>query len=165
MLKLFKMKTVILVVIITALLSCLAINLTSAKYYSEIIGSSSTQTAAFDVTARFTDSITDITLEEGDTTSYKELNFMVNGNSDVKISYDVVITLTSALPSSVILTVDGQEYKSVSNNKYTFAGGEIAPNDTLDKPHKLKIEATVFTDTLQIEGISVSVIATQVQPN
>ncbi len=166
--KFIKKQTVILVVLITALLSCLGVALTSAKYSSQISGTATVQTAKFDVFV--SGEPTNFSLNAYNDTGYFE--FKVISNSEVALSYEVVLTLPTdvTLPDGVsfTLTVGETTLTPTSNaNVYTFSNASVlafsASGGTIE--HTLTVKSNNFTSDVNIQGIKIDVVATQTQPN
>ncbi len=163
MLKMLKKRTLSLVIIIMALLSCLAIGLTGAKYLSQFKGTATMQTAKFDVSV-VGEPTNFVLSQQNDTASF---NFTVKSASEVQVSYDVVITLPEALISADIVTFKiGENVASPDSTGlvYTIANvGSFTANGG-SNDHALTVTANDFTYEINLIGIKIEVVATQVQP-
>ncbi len=168
--KMLKERILILVVVITALLSCLAIGLTSAKYYSEITGTATIQTASFNVSVD--GNPTDFSLSEENATA--SFDFSVESTSQVAVAYDVVITLPETLSTvglitfSVNLKNTEEQAKTVNTNisdlVYTIVGaGSFTANGGTNE-HTLTVTANDFSNDIDLTDIQIQVVATQVKP-
>ncbi len=164
MTKILKKQIIILVVIITALLSCLGVALTSAKYYTGFTGSATMQVASFGITV--TGELKDFAFT--DENKSIDFEFEVQSASEVAISYDVVITLPTgkALPSGVTFSIGNKSAQPDSTGLiYTIANvGELAGKGEKNT-HIFTASATEFGTEIALSGIKIDVVATQKSPN
>ncbi len=111
------------------LLSCMLFSGVWGRYFSQADGSDGGRVAKFDVSAAFTGSIADFTLsEDAKTVSYP---FSVTSNSEVAVSYDVVLTLPSTLPSGISFSIGSATLTVSVANSYSATYARI---DTANTP-------------------------------
>ncbi len=145
-----------------ALVITLSYSGTLAKYASQFNGSAAGTIAKFEMSVNFTGVTTNFSLEDKEGKRSGEYTFSVTSNSDVPVSYNVVVTLKEALPDTITLSIDGSEL-SISENGlvYTFYGvGEFSDKGGTNN-HTLLISASDFYTKLNQSGITVQVIAEQ----
>ncbi len=151
--------------LVTTLLACLAVGV-YARFFSTASGSDAARVARFDVSAVFMGTDTDFSLSEGADTSTVSYPFSVTSNSEVAVSYDVVLTLPFVLPNGITFTIDG--VAPTPNEEgviYTFSNiGTITAIGGTNF-HTLVITATEFSVEKTLDDIKVEIIASQVQPN
>ncbi len=162
-----KKRVGLLAMVVAILLGSFAIGATAAKFLSEWKGAGSISVAQWDVTAKFTGESTDFILADREGERTAEYPFTVTSKSQVALSYDVVITLPTALPNSAIIAFaikDNDSKPKVSGNVYTFSdvGTFTAQGGTNE--HILIITATDFWYAINQEGVEVEIVAEQVDP-
>ncbi len=146
--KMLRKQTLVLVVIITALLSCLAVGITSAKYYSEFTGSGSTQVAKWYVNME--SEATTMNFNGSDYNGEIEVmsyDFTITSNSEVAVNYVVNITFDKELPQNVRIWLDDEATckDGYGNNSFEFSGYTYNIGDGA-KEHRLYIEVTYMKD-------------------
>ncbi len=150
---------------LTTLFSCFTIGATTARYYSEMTGTGSVTIAKFSILAESSNGTPSFDFAEGATTS-ADYKFTVTNDGDVLVIYDVLVELPSALPDGVTITfaIDGYDGEAqVSGFTYTFENvGRLESKATAT--HTLTVSTESFTEDVSLEGVTVYVIATQVQP-
>ncbi len=163
-------------VVILSAFAVAAIGFTGARYYSELKGTGSVGIAKFSVTvgAPISDGGD---LGMGETpklTWYDETNagysFSVTSNSEVAVSYDVVVKMNKALPNGVALSINGIDEVEIAASDptvtterviYTFKNVGKFTADGGAKNHTLKISLGESFDRVNETGITVQVVAEQ----
>ncbi len=140
-----------------------------ARYRSSVWSADRARVAKFDVSAVCTLEATDLEFalsSESPTASYP---FSVTSESEVALSYDVVVTLPSPLPSYISLTIpsaDGETLTPTSSDglRYTFSnvGSFTASGGT--NTHTLTVCAANFDNDVSLSDVQVQVVATQTAP-
>ena len=148
--------------VLLLLIACAVTTFVSSRYAGTANGSSQVTIACFDVTASESSSpALSVDLNNADTMA--EYTFAVTSKSDVSVSYNVTVTLPAHTVSGLVLRINDQS-KSVESGEttYTFENvgtllyGEQTQNCTL------VFDASSVTDDVSLDGISVTVTATQV---
>ncbi len=148
--------------IFTALLCACTIGI-FARYSSSVTGTDSARVAKFSVSAAPIGE-SDFSLTKGSDASFAEYLFSVTSESEVTVTYDVIVTLPDALPSGVSLTM-AEATATVEGLVYTFPSvGRIKP-DGEPKTHAIQITATEEAATGTLSNIHVKIVASQVQPS
>ncbi len=158
-------RSIIFITIMITLLTCCVFGV-FARYTTTISGTATLKVAKWDVSVEFTGEKTDFTLIDKDGQETAEYIFTVTNNSDVALTYDVVLTLPKKLPEGITLEI-GDSLLTKTNNDLTYTFSNVGIVDVGGKPnnHTLKISSDFKHNSIKIEGIKVSVIATQVAPN
>ncbi len=151
--------TWILVVIITALLSCLAIGLTSAKYHSEFTGAGSAQAAKWEVKGKF---VFPTSSEDKLSLSDRSQGYVikVESNSDVDVEYDIVITFSHILFKGVVIELidtDTGDVKTLTSNgsQKTFTFSNVGILTSTKSTANYEIFFFVASDASTDDGIMV----------
>ncbi len=153
---------------VVATLSCMCVVGVFARYKEEMSGNVTVGIAKFEI--QVTKCPTEIALTEKRQTA--DFEFTVKSNSEVEVSYSVVLTLPpqSALPQDVTFMLSINEeiiHCTNSENVYTFADTSLlqfAANDNNMHALRLTVNATDFSRDVTITDVRIDVVATQVQP-
>lgn len=119
-------------VLLAYLLVCtlLLTGVSFARYTSGTGGTDTARVAAGCVEVHPSDSTTvELTRPKNDGVETADFSFSVsNGNSEVAIRYDIIVTLDKPLPDGVTLALDGNTGSPAPDEKsYTFAGAGVFP--------------------------------------
>ncbi len=133
-----------------------------SRYTSTASGSANARVAKFEISTHAADGQR-ISLADGPDTASGSYVFTVSSASEVSVTYDVLVTLPSALPAGVTMTLDDKT-ATVSDDglTYTFPGaGSFAPNPTGANTHTLTMTASDFSSATGLVGITVKIVASQ----
>ncbi len=159
-------RSIIFATLITTVLTCCVIG-GFARYGTSLFGTDAVKVAKWDVSVDYSTAATNFTLEDVDGKRTAEYSFTVISESEVALSYDIVVTLPTALPNPdcVSFTIGGKSQSSISEGRiYTFLEvGEFDANGG-SREHILKIEVTDFCYAVAQSGITVEVVARQASP-
>lgn len=98
-----------------------------ARYTAKNNGEDSARVAKFDVTAKWSE---DVTVDASLGQTNGEYKFTVTNNSEVAITYDLVLTFEGGIPAYLQASLPGKE-ASVSGNTITFSKvASLAPSTT-----------------------------------
>ncbi len=154
------------------LLCCLVVITTSmtgniyAKFVASESAADSARVAKFDVSVSNTygETPSEIKLATGATTA--SYSFTVTSNSEVAVKYDVVVSWTGEWPTNVTLALDDGSAVQPTGTSHTFVdAGSFTVSDagaTNTKEHNLTLAATVFGEPVNLTGIQVDVVASQI---
>ncbi len=164
-------------IVLTALLSCLAIGATGARYYSETKGTGSVGIAKFEIKlVEVQNPTTEMSFNSSGecvTTETLGYTFSFTSSSDVALDYSVKFTFTTPLPANVRLWIDDKEEDAISGNGtdtvYTFSGFECAIGEST-KTHTLSVAVDYVENDKLIDfttfnsSVSVDIIVEQKMP-
>ncbi len=167
-----KLKRIIpLCVLISAFIfTTLIFSTTYAKFITEKSLHGSVHVAKWDVTANSnaTESPAFTLNNYSESNKTADYIFSVNSSSEVAVSYDVVITLQQALTencvSFIMEDMDGKSVTATTEDGkiYTFSNIGTFTADGGTRTHALTIQANDFTNRVNRSGITVKVVARQV---
>ncbi len=157
-------RSIIFSMLIILLLSCCVVGV-FARYQTEITGTGLLQIAKFDISVDDLESPTEFTLLKGAEVASVDYSFSVTSDSEVSVSYDVVLTLSDALPNGLSFKIGDLEPTS-EGLTYTFLNvGEFSASDGLKtNTHTLTITASVFDANVSLDSVNVKVVASQIAP-
>jgi hypothetical protein len=126
-----------------------------AKYTAKNNGEDSARVAKFNVTADWED----VTVVASSVQTNGEYQFTVTNNSEVAITYDLVITFDQALPTGVSLTLQDYGLSISKDNTFTFSKvASLAPG-MVGTEHTLtfQLDLNAFTEEVSDESVSKTV--------
>lgn len=144
------------------LLAAVSTGITTSKMRSDAAASDGARAAKFEVTAT-ADNNTSLTLDS--TNLECKYAFTVTSESEVTVTYDVIVTLPKELPNGVHMTLGGKSGNTTDGKTYTFskAGDLKADSEGNTCSHELVFTAEEgMTDVSKLEDITVTVRAEQV---
>lgn len=125
-----------------------------AKYIAKNNGEDSARVAKFNVEAAGLSG--DITVDASAGKTNGEYKFTVTNNSEVAITYDLVITFDQALPTGVSLTLQDYGLSISKDNTFTFSKvASLAPG-MVGTEHTLTFQLDLNAFTEEVSGESVS---------
>ena len=125
-----------------------------AKYIAKNNGEDSARVAKFNVEAVGLSG--DITVDASAGKTNGEYKFTVTNNSEVAVSYDLVVTFDQALPAGVSLTLQDYGLSISEGNTFTFSKiASLAPG-MAGTEHTLTFQLDLNAFTEKVSGESVS---------
>ncbi len=150
-----------LCIISCILLSAYLVSDVAARFKTEASGSDSARAAKFSISAVVLEGQeNDFALSFDKQTAI--YSFKVSSDSEVSIEYDVILEFPSNVPEGVKITIDDKT-ASVDGrictiyNVGTFSAGNYEENE-----HTMKIEVSLFDEDSDLDGIKVTMVASQI---
>ena len=116
---------------------------TFSSYVTSTTNSSTGRAAMFEVEVN--SQTKDLIIDVNEDILTDKFNFSVKSNSEVSVTYDVIIDLKTELPEGLTMTLDRKKANIVENNVYTFKN--VSSLTTLDLSHFNTSSLTLFINS------------------
>lgn len=134
---------------------------TFSSYVTGTTNSSTTRVAKFEIVVDSQAKELKIDANKDDFTD--QFDFSVKSNSEIAVTYDVLIDLKTELPDGLTMKLDTQTADVVENNIYTFNNvGSFTPLDDSIHNHSLIFTATEdLVEDVNISDLEIKILLSQ----
>ncbi len=150
-----------LCIVTCILLSAHLVSDVAARFKTEASGSDSARVAKFSVSAVVSEGQeNDFALSfDKQTATYR---FKVSSDSEVSVGYDVILEFPANVPEGVKITID-DKIATVDGKICTIYNvGTFSAGNYGEKEHTMKIEVSLFDEDSDLDGIKVTIVASQI---